>query len=333
MNSLRKLYLSKYNYAHPNPEFPHPYVLVHRKCMDGLGAAVAAYNRLGTSARYIEVNYGEAPPDLVDKEAGVFILDFSYPAEILDKIAKEHPFLLVLDHHASAERQLAGKSYAHFDKTRSGAMLAWKYFNPEYTIPEGIGYIQDRDLWKWELPYSKEISKSMFLDAERIRANYRNFGDVVKYCHESIVVDTHAFQNRHLSVGKTLIQAQDLQVQKVCEEGGFLLTDFLEKGYRTFLVNTTINVSETGNALALDNPDLDFITCYHIDSEGRVKLSFRSTGFDTSKVAEELGGGGHPKASGAHVDLKTLYFWMHHQKAIELAASPTPDFSALNTLL
>lgn len=44
------------------------------------------------------------------------------------------------------------------------------------------------------------------------------------------------------------------------------------------------------------------------DSDDKTRISFRSKRdtFDTSKVAEEFGGGGHPVASGAYVDRKPV---------------------------
>ena len=42
--------------------------------------------------------------------------------------------------------------------SKSGATLAWEFFHPGKEAPKFIQYITDRDLWKWELPYSKEFS-------------------------------------------------------------------------------------------------------------------------------------------------------------------------------
>src|SRR6185369_15825359 len=46
-----------------------------------------------------------------------------------------------------------------FDIARSGAVLAWKYFNEE--IPPMAHIIEDRDLWLWKLPHSKEINAAL----------------------------------------------------------------------------------------------------------------------------------------------------------------------------
>ena len=44
---------------------------------------------------------------------------------------------------------------------RSGAMLGWRYMHPGQEPPPLIGYVQDRDLWRFELPNSREISAAL----------------------------------------------------------------------------------------------------------------------------------------------------------------------------
>lgn len=52
-------------------------------------------------------------------------------------------------------------NHFHFDNNRSGALLAWDHFFPDSPPPQTLLYIQDRDLWKWELPHSKQISNAL----------------------------------------------------------------------------------------------------------------------------------------------------------------------------
>ena len=51
-------------------------ILRHGNCSDGAGAAYAAWKKFGDSAEYVEVHYGNPPPDVTGRE--VYILDFSY---------------------------------------------------------------------------------------------------------------------------------------------------------------------------------------------------------------------------------------------------------------
>lgn len=125
-------------------------VLYHANCKDGFGAAWAAYQHFGESAKYIPVQYSEPLPEIEDGD-NVFIVDFSYSRDILVPLS-ERCNLTVIDHHKTAFEALTGLNFATFDMNRSGAVLTYKHFFPDRTPPDLLFYIQDRDLWLWNLP-------------------------------------------------------------------------------------------------------------------------------------------------------------------------------------
>ena len=131
-------------------------VIYHADCTDGFGAAYAAWKLLGNRAEYHACKHGTEPPNVKGKT--VVILDFSFNNEITKAMIESADDLLVIDHHKSAMVELHDISSTYFDMTKSGAILSWEYFHPGKESPKFIQYIQDRDLWKWELPYSKEFS-------------------------------------------------------------------------------------------------------------------------------------------------------------------------------
>ena len=131
-------------------------VIYHADCTDGFGAAYSAWKQLGNRAEYYPCKHGTPPPDVKGKN--VVILDFSYGNELTKKMIEDANNLLIIDHHKSAMVELHDVSNTYFDMTKSGAMLAWEFFHPGKEPPKFIKYIQDRDLWKWELDYSKEFS-------------------------------------------------------------------------------------------------------------------------------------------------------------------------------
>lgn len=51
---------------------------------------------------------------------------------------------------------MKGLDFAHFDMTKSGAVLTWEYFHDK-SVPKLLLHIQDRDIWKWSIPGSDEI--------------------------------------------------------------------------------------------------------------------------------------------------------------------------------
>ena len=75
-------------------------------------------------------------------------------------MARDTERLLVLDHHITAEKALAGLPYAYFDLKKSGAVLAWEWAH-DHPVPWILEYIQDKDLWTWALPLSREINAAI----------------------------------------------------------------------------------------------------------------------------------------------------------------------------
>lgn len=136
-------------------------VFYHEKCPDGFAAAAVAYRVLGESAEYIPCAYYTLPTfDVRGKD--VYILDFSFSAEVLDEMGKEAKSLVLLDHHESAQKLLnrykplcCGR--IHFDMKHCGAMLAWHHFNPGVPAPFMVKAVESRDLWRWDVPGDKEF--------------------------------------------------------------------------------------------------------------------------------------------------------------------------------
>ena len=111
---------------------------------------------LGNRAEYHACTHGSKPPNVKGKS--VVILDFSFDNKTTKKLIKDANNLLVIDHHKSAMVELHDISNTIFDMSKSGATMSWEFFHPGKEPPKFIQYITDRDLWKWELPYSKEFS-------------------------------------------------------------------------------------------------------------------------------------------------------------------------------
>ena len=131
--------------------------LYHANCNDGSGAALAAWMRFGDEGHeYIPVQYGAPPPEIAKGES-VCILDFSYSREVLREMAKTANSILVLDHHKTAQEALSEpfdkelNISTEFDMSKSGAVLTWEKFHPGKPLPELFAYLQDRDLWRFEL--------------------------------------------------------------------------------------------------------------------------------------------------------------------------------------
>ncbi len=252
------------------------HILYHANCPDGFGAAWAAWKVLGSKASYIPVSHGDPPPSL-PPHSNVAIIDFAYPREISLTLKDKVQGLIVLDHHVTAEKELEGLDFAIFDKSISGATLGWQYFHPKEEVPLFIKYLQDKDLWTWELPSSQEFSAAL--------ASYP-FDFTV---WESLTVD------QLLQEGKTLLRLQKQLVDLA------LTKHFWANiaGYSVPVVNAMHFRSEIANLLCHKYPSAPFAAVYQDLPQGVRGWSLRSVGdFDVASIAKSLGGGGHKNAAG-----------------------------------
>ena len=133
-----------------------PLVLYHGSCPDGFCAAWVAHRALGDVELH-PAKYGEAPPNVMGRT--VYVLDFSFPRAVLEDWHRRHANLVVLDHHKSVIKDLAGLPYVTLDVERSGARLTWDHFFPEgnRALPALVAYVEDRDLWRWALPHTSAV--------------------------------------------------------------------------------------------------------------------------------------------------------------------------------
>ena len=253
-------------------------VIYHANCTDGFGAAYTAWKLLGDRASYFAAKYGEAPPDVKDK--CVVVLDFSYDNATTKRMIADAKSFLVIDHHKSAMVELHDVSCTHFDMNHSGAMLSWKFFHPGKDAPRMIKHIEDRDLWKWEIPYSKEFAAAF----DMVPFDFEEFD---KYLDDSAVDDAQERGAYILAYSKTVISkiAKNAHARKL-------------NGKDVLVVNSPHWMSEIGNALSTR---CDFAVIWYYDHSTRqVKVSLRAhhDDADVSEVAKKYGGGGHRKAAG-----------------------------------
>lgn len=263
------------------------YVLYHANCFDGSGAAYAAWAALGDKdTSYIPVQYGEAPPEM-ESGSNIYIVDFSYPKDVLTGLLDASKKLVVLDHHKTAKEALEGFPGAVFDMDKSGAILAWEYFHKDKPAPDLLHLIQDRDLWRWQDSRSKPVTSYL-----RLLKDFREYHPLALFPSEL-----------HLAVEGGMVKNRfdDMEIESAIKK---TVVTLYGQGtpYRCGLLNTTVLVSEVGNAICTRLP-VDFSLSFFVEKRGDVVFSFRSVGdFDVSVLAKGLGGGGHFSASGARVD-------------------------------
>ena len=167
-----------------------------------------------------------------------------------------------------------------FDMNKSGATLSWEFFHPGKESPKFIQYITDRDLWRWELPYSKEFSAAFDMVPH-------DFEEFEKFEDDSVFDDAVKRGSYILAYSKTV-------VKKVCDKAAS--RKICEKS--VLVVNSSHWMSEIGARLA---PDCDYAMIWYYDHNDKViKVSLRAfhDKIDVSEVSKKYGGGGHKKAAG-----------------------------------
>lgn len=257
------------------------YILYHKGCDDGFGAAYAAWKALGDKAIYIPCAYGEPPPDM-EVGAKVTLVDFSYKRDVLFNLREYHPDLTVIDHHKTAQEDLAGLDdiFTVFDMQHSGAWLAWQHFH-SLPIPELLLYVEDRDLWRKALPKSEEVTAAL----RSFEQDFEVWDILAAMKMETLAQDGTA-------ILRYINQQVDYIVNLKAHWGKV-------KEYTVPMVNSPVFQSEIAHKLCEIEQGVPFSVVYHDRKDGLREFSLRSLpGFDVSEVAKAMGGGGHENAAG-----------------------------------
>lgn len=275
--------------------------IYHGNCQDGFGAAWAVRRLFGDGCEYLPAFYGKEPPDV--SGCHVIMVDFSYKRPVLEAMSEKAESILILDHHASAERELAGFPqpegldgplvwlpdsgvFCLFDMDRSGAGIAWDYFEGRETArPQLLNHIEDRDLWRFKLEGTREISQALFSHDY----DFEIWDDLMATTDFSAMIAEGTGIHR-----KLLKDCRELI--KVCQRY-IMIADVVVPVASLPYTYT----SEAGNIMA-EETGAPFAACYFDTPETRV-FSLRSCngGLDVSKIAERFGGGGHRNAAGFEV--------------------------------
>lgn len=272
------------------------YVLYHADA-DGRVAGWCAWSKLHKKgiyhAKFYEVQYGQPIPlniESLGPTDTVYILDFSYDRQTLDKIFDSVGLLVVLDHHKTAQEELRGAPYAIFDMGKSGALLAWEYFFGDAPIPLTVTLTNDRDLWKFDYPQTKP-----FLCAVQYHGLRSDFQLWDRLANEQGLIGSWVRD------GATIEKYNSQQIKaRISAPGVVSLVRW--NGFKVAVFNTTLHISESAEVVYSDETlGADLSMSYMFVEHGCVVFSLRSSkssGVDVSELAKQYGGGGHKNAAG-----------------------------------
>lgn len=260
---------------------PKPLVLYHAGCADGFSAAWVVH-QLGIDAEFRPVDYEHGPPDATGRD--VMIFDFAYPREALLAMKERAASLVVLDHHKTHAEVLSDLPFCRFDMEKSGGQMAWEYFKKDEPPPWLVAYTEDRDLWRWALPHSREVNAAL--------RSYPRKLDVWDALAKRDVLELAA-------EGKAIARYEDQLVRALVR----LAREIEFDGHKVLAVNTSALLSEVAGKLAEGRP---FGIAWFTRADGKRSVALRSRegGIDVSEIAKRHGGGGHRNASGFIAEAK-----------------------------
>lgn len=272
-----------------------PLVIYHGNCADGFSAAWCFWRKYRDGADYVAGVYQQEPPDVTGRD--VYLVDFSYKRAVVERMLTQANSVTLIDHHKTAIEDLQPlfmqdswsgepKQLAHFtDLNRSGATLAWDYLFPGENRPPLLGHVEDRDLWRFKLPGTREIQAFVFsheytfeqwdrlMGADQVELlKMTAAGAAIERKHHKDVAELVGVCKRRMTIGGHDVPVASLPYTLV---------------------------SDAAHLMAQGEP---FAACYWDTAEGRT-FGLRATdeGLDVSEVAKQYGGGGHAKAAGFKV--------------------------------
>ena len=287
-------------------------VLYHGGCPDGITSAWVFHRIDGNSNdRFIPCQHSDTElPEGLENEI-VYVVDFSFSRELVKKLCSIAKQVVILDHHASAQRELDGlekeiENFGYiFDMNRSGAQIAWDYINPEVLYPWFVSVTAARDLWKWNIYHgSKAYSKA--LNFERWYT-FDKLDELFQMSFSSSSHEEGMFEHLE-SLGETLLEIDQELIEDAVRKS--TLVRFMDK-YTIRMGNCPSYLrSEVGHELAkMEDAEFSATWAYDFVSD-QWWISLRGDDdTDLSKIAELYGGGGHPKACGFTIkeNLHTLF--------------------------
>lgn len=272
-----------------------PLVIYHGNCADGFSAAWCFWRKFKDDVEYHAGVYQQDPPDVTDRD--VYLVDFSYKRPVVEDMLTKAKSVTLIDHHKSAIEDLRPlfaqdswtgepKQLAHFtDLDRSGSTLAWDYLFPGEDRPLLLGHVEDRDLWRFKLPGTREIQAFVFSH---------------DYTFEMWDTLMSADQVELLKMTAAGAAIERKHHKDIAELVGVCKRRMVIAGHDVPVASLPYTMgSDAGHLMAKGEK---FSACYWDTVDGRVfGLRSEEGGFDVSEIAKQYGGGGHVRAAGFKV--------------------------------
>lgn len=280
--------------------------ILHHDDWDGIVSAWVVSRNASQPCDLYPVQYGKPLPARIEGCDHVYVVDFSYPADVLNALAANNARLTIIDHHKSAIESLqswtppanATAVLKSHDGIRPVAACELTWWHLSLSRPPLlVQYVATRDTWRFDLPHSKAVSvymQTLPMTLDQCEALHRQL-------HNDGESAIELFADR----GAAIIAYQQQCITAAVGNATPLDLPGPDGPCHGMATNMPVSslISDTAQALANRLGDatllkIDFGCCYFVADDEWV-YSLRSVGsFDVSALAKSLGGGGHARAAG-----------------------------------
>lgn len=291
-------------------------VVYHQDCPDGFGAAymiralkyhIADAQDREDMVRMVGMMHGDEPPDTEGYDT-VTLVDFAnVPLDWLAGLVDKHYSVVILDHHATAREHLyvplsrgdvftcdetwTDNLYEQpflfvLDQERSGIGLAAAYCDAHglssYSILSWWPFIQDYDLWRFELEDTRAIYAAVTSHPYRTES-WNNLA-------KSTIAELHA-------EGTAILRFRQQIIDTVTRKP-FHLALTGAPGQIPCASAPYVVGSDVAHVLATQSEHQIGAYAIHHGNEVQIGLRSLENGPDVARIAEEYQGGGHVHAAG-----------------------------------
>ena len=293
-------------------------IFAHSHCTDGLVAAsIMKYSlqmQHNIEPEVVFVSYGKEQEAIdkanIDSETTVYCVDFAFNKETTLELCKLAKLVYVLDHHKTAHENLHDlKTHYNFnfiyDVEKSGASIVRDYcnkhlglyshikLNQKEILNKVVNMVEDRDLWLFRLPLTKEFAEYVFA--------YMQPNDIDRMTE---ILFKYKFDNLKeiCQMGETIMHYKNNIIKKKLDSYNPIYINF--GSTRMLIINETQPdlVSQLGSELCKKHnvPVCLYNISGSYDGAINVALSFRSMDHlePVDVVARLFNGGGHACAAG-----------------------------------
>jgi hypothetical protein len=269
----------------------------HAACPDGFGAAWATWTAWEGEGEFVARGHYDRMRGTRVEDAQVLFVDIAPGVDELRELAEHAARIVVLDHHLTnqknfeAEGELLAALHQdgheiRFDMSRSGAVLTWNYLFPDEPAPDILRYVEDQDIWAWQLPKSAEVNAAIASYPQ----DFETWTALAKR-------DVSALARE----GEPIVRTDVVEVERATRNPSTVTV----ARRRVEAINARTRRSAIGHALAERQALGEPWGCVYRIEGSKVHATLYSIGdFDVSEIAGEYGGGGHKNAAGFSVSLR-----------------------------